>query len=457
MLKSNTQRYICFFIVSILVFSIAFVFNSTGYLSNESDGNFDWWSESLIYSDLIYSKEYPNENTIFNKSLIPSKLVEEYGGELQDYENQIRLAYQNSNNQYKKSDFVDYKSNIVIQRYLFRFLDSVLPFSNNLKIHLFHFINCLLLSISISIIICWIIKVLNSFKIGIGILALFSLFAPNLIMYGKNLYWCAWTLFLPFVMMILLLESNWYNKSKHKILLLSFFALLSITIKCLFYFEFISVVMISMMIPVIYYILNLNKDKYSIKKKAIYFFIVSLFAVVGFLLVMIVKLLLLNSYYGDFAQAFSAIFGNIADRLLGNTSSQNSNVVESANVSVLFVIDIMIKKTFLSIKSVFSITQFGLILSTFISTVILILMNKKFQILSMSNKSWIICCWISFLAPISWFILAKPHTFIHNHHCTIVWFVIFNFMSLSLIGLLACKIVMLIKSKENELFRGIDK
>ena len=154
MIKTNRQKYVFFFIASVIMFSVAFMFNSTGYLSSESDGNFDWWSESLTYADLLYSKEYPDENQIFNKSLSPSKLADEYGGEWSDYENQVRLAYKNSDTNYKKSDFGDYTSNIVIQRYFFRFFDNILPISISLKIHLFHLLNCLLFSISLSVANC---------------------------------------------------------------------------------------------------------------------------------------------------------------------------------------------------------------------------------------------------------------------------------------------------------------
>lgn len=449
MLKTNKQKYICFFIASVLLFSVAFIFNSTVYLSNESDGNFDWWSESMIYADIMYHNDYPNEKMEFSKSLTPSKLIEQYGGEWKDYENQVRLAYQNSDNHYKKSDFIDYTSNIVIQRFPFRFIDRILPISNTLKIHLFHFINSLLLSISISVILCWIIKVLNSFKIGIGILAALSLFAPNLIMYGKNLYWCAWTLFLPAVLMILLLESKWIKKAKHKLLLISSFAIIGIIIKCLFYFEFITVVMISMMIPVIYYLLNLNIDEYSLKKKLTYFIVISISAVIGFLLVLVVKFILLNSYYGEASEALSTLFGNLQDRLIGNANAESNAFRESANASIISVLRIMLQKTFVNIKSIFSITQLGLILSTAASTIVLFVLNKKAHTLSQANKYWIACCWISILAPISWFIMAKPHTYIHNHHCSITWFIIFDIMALSVIALLIDKTVKMIKEKAN--------
>lgn len=447
MLKTNKQKYICFFIASVLLFSVAFVFNSTGYLSTESDGNFDWWSESLIYADMMYHKDYPNEKMELNKGLDPDKLAETYGGEWKDYENQVELAYRNSDNHYKKTDFSDYTSNIVIQRFFFRFIDEIAPTSNTLKVHLFHFINSLLLSISISVILCWIIKVLNSFKIGIGILATLSLFTPNLIMYGKNLYWCAWTLFLPTVLMILLLESKIMKKTKHKLILISGFAILSIIIKCLFYFEFVSVVMISMMIPVIYYLLNLNPNEYSIKKKLTYFIVISTSAAIGFLLVIVVKFMLLNSYYGESTEAFSTLFGNLQDRLIGNTNTKDNMLRESADASIVFVFKLMLQKPFVNIKSIFSITQLGLILTTAVSTIVLFVLNKKTYTLSQENKYWIACCWISILAPISWFIMAKPHTYIHNHHCSITWFIIFDIMALSLIALLIDKTVKVIKGK----------
>lgn len=450
MLKSNKQKIICFFFASVFLFSAAFILNSTGYLSNESDGNFDWWSESLIYADVMYNKDYPDESKIFDKGLSPSKLAETYGGEWNDYENQVRLAYQDSDNHYNKSDYGDYTSNIVIQRFFFRFLDNVLPISNTLKIHLFHFLNCLLLGVPLSVILCWIIKVLKSYKIGIGLLVTLSLFAPNLIMYGKNLYWCAWTLFFPTIVMIVLIESKWFQNAKYKLILLSVFAVFGITIKCLFYFEFISVVMVSMMIPVIYYLFAISSNKYSLKKKLTYFVVVSLSAVIGFLIVIIVKYLLLYSFYGNASEALNTLFGNLQDRLLGNTNADSNAIVESANASFFVVLKTMLQKPFVGIKSVLSITQLGLILSALVSTICLFKLNKQFNILSKAEKSWIVCNWISIIAPVSWFVMAKPHTYIHNHHCSIAWFILFDILALSIVFMLINKTIQLLKEKANQ-------
>ena len=455
MIKTKKQKIMCFFLASIFIFTATFFVNPSRYLSDESESNFDWWSESLIYADLLYHNEYQDSNVTFSKSLIPTKLSKIYGGNWSDYENSVKDAYLFGDNQYKESDYGDYTSNIVVQRFFYNFLDNVLPFSNSLKIRLFYILHCLLLAISISIILCWIIKIFKNFHTGIAIIILFAFFAPNLLMYGKNLYWCSWTLFLPTVMMILLINSKFFSKTKHKLLYLSICVFLAIFIKCLFYFEFVTTVMISMMIPVIYYLLSIDNEAFSIKKKLLYFTIISLSAIFSFLLVNGIKFLMLTELYGSASEAFNTFFGNLQNRVFGNTDTDKTELIESANASIIYVLARMLVKPLIDLKPVFSITELGLVILTFLSSVILIFLHKKeVSLVTKNHRLLLLCTWISFLAPISWFILAKPHTYVHPTHCSITWFIIFDFMALALIALTISIVIRIVrnnlKSASNE-------
>jgi len=303
-------------------------------------------------------------------------------------------------------------------------MDSFLPVSNFVKLQIFYFLNCLMLAIIITIILLWIIKILNNYIVGLITVIILGTCSPLFLMYGKNLYWCTWTLYLPMASMVLLLNSKIFTNSQHPKKLLFTVAFLSCFIKCLFYFEFISTVMISMMIPVIYYLLSSDK---SIKDKIITFALTSLGAILGFLFVNFIKYIMLCYLFNSTSIALSTITNNLEYRLLGITIHTDS----PPPPSLLYVLFIMLTKPFISIKYIFEITNLGL---TGI-TCLLFIISFYLKIFKHNKKifKFAICTAISLLAPLSWFILAKPHTAIHNHHCSINWFLPFNIMSFAFI------------------------
>lgn len=454
LLKTEKRKYLCFYFVSVLLFTASFWYLPSSVLSESTNQNFDWWSESIIYADIMYHTDFPSESAALPQTLNLPRLIEHYGV-MHNYEDYVKIAYETGNVTFEKRDYEAYTSNVVIQRFFFRLLDHVLPCSNTTKIALYRFLNCLLLAFMISVIPYWIMKKTGSFKTGMVMLVPFVLFAPNLIMYGKNLYWCAWTLLMPTVVMMLLTESNYFARSNYKLLLLSAAACLTVFVKCLFYFEFITSVMISMMIPVIYYLLNLDGGKETVKKKLTWFFTISAFAVVGFLLVILIKNALVSHYYAHTPGVNNAdgiLVENLKNRLFGNPQADDPGIAESAKASLLYVLGIMAKKPFVSIKNIFSLTHMGLILLTAAASVAVVFLDRMTNG-KVSNKIryWLICCWISMAAPLSWFILAKPHTYIHNEHCSFTWFLLFDFMALSVIALPFGQIISLIRQNHASL------
>lgn len=430
--KINKKK-ICFAVVSIVLMTISLFVNPSGYISEYGNKNFDCWSESILISDMQYNKKY-NCSTVFIKQLNSEILTSLFGGKTNEYENTVKNDYINGSDKYEESGYSDYLSNIVIQRYFYRFINSHFDISNSIKVNIFYLMNCALLAITVTVILTWIIKVFNNYWYGIIMLAVLSTCAPSLLMYGKNLYWCAWTLFLPAAMTASALNTKIFNESKHKTLILSIVAFAAIFIKCLFYFEFVTTVMIAMMIPVLYYLITYKDDDYTVKKRISSFIIISLFAVLALVAVNVIKFLMLTSYCGNTSDAMSIITENFAKRITGKPDASNAYLAESAKASYLYVIAVMLIKPFADVKNLLNISQLALAALTAVCTVFIICFSCKYN-RPYKNKAiaWSVCTWTSILAPLSWMILAKPHTFIHNLHCSINWFNIFDFMAVALI------------------------
>ena len=103
---------------------------------------------------------------------------------------------------------------------------------------------------------------------------------------------------------------------------------------------------------------------------------------------------------------------------------------ESALVPFSDVLEIMMNKPALSINNILFISQGMTIIIYFILLIISIRRNgKKMNV----RYAWTIVTGIGLIAPLSWFILAKPHTYWHNSHCSITWYIPYSFMFLAII------------------------
>jgi hypothetical protein len=93
---------------------------------------------------------------------------------------------------------------------------------------------------------------------------------------------------------------------------------------------------------------------------------------------------------------------------------------------------------------VFEITYLHFILFFGIITIIYFYFQSKISIISETKnklKALIIMFWASILAPMSWFILFKSHSYIHTHINFITWYMPFALLGYVLIGYFISKIL----------------
>lgn len=420
-LKSN----ICFILVSIVILTICLLINPASKLSEQGISNFDWWSNDIMIADLIYNENFENDS-LFQKVITPPMLVddeEDFG----KAENIIKNKFFN-NETFSKELFGVYTSNITAHRFIYRALNKIPNLSNEQVISIIETSNCLLMAIMIAIILYW-IKNITNITTAYILLFILGFIAPSLTMIGKNLYWVAWSLFLPMVSSILIINSKKLKFIKKRNIILFFVALITCLIKQLFYFEFITTVMISMMIPIIYYIIS---EKLDLKEAFKIFIWMTMGALISFVIANLIKLMMLSIDLGTLKDAINVVVENLNKRILGNENSLDKSIAYSATVSLKNVLLIMGLKTSISIKGVVTLTQLntiGIMLAiTILESVRFLLRNRN-----IFNVNLLVCSWISLLAPLSWFILAKPHTYIHNIHCSMIWFIPFNILAYAFI------------------------
>jgi hypothetical protein len=380
--------------------------------------DFDLFSNGIMIADMNYRENY-KVDSYFQEVVFPGLVLKD-GRQIESGQD-VYDTYVN-NSKYDKEDYKIYNSSLTIHRYVYGFFDKISPFSKSTTINIFYMINALLLSIVLTIFINWLKKHTNLI-IGYITLGLLACFSPSISMYGINLYWISWSLFLPMIASIFIVESKYFDTKNKRYFLPMIIAFLTCMLKQLFYFEFISTTMIAMMIPYIFMCLYKEYDIKSMIKVYIY---PTIGAIASFIAVSGIKFELLIKEYSSIDTAKAIFFDSIFRRLTGETDNANRLVSMSAKASYIEVIKIMGSYPAYYLKKVFSLSNFGVIGIILCVSIYIIYLIKKNRIKN-DNKliTLIVSTLISLLAPISWFILAKPHTYIHRIHCTITWFIPF--------------------------------
>ncbi len=419
----NIFKYKTIFIfISMLILVPSFYFNITSYTTNSGINEIDSFSEGLMISDMMYNNNYINES-MFLKVIHP--LVGLIHGET-GAPDEILSRYVN-NKSYDQVEYATYESNITAHRLIYNFIDNLFPNNKSNVVGTIKLINAFFLALMITIILVWIRRSLSE-EVTYILLLILAFCSDYFVPYGTNLYWIASSMFLPMAVSIIIIHRKDIASKKNKIIMFSL-TFASCLIKQLFYFEFVSVVMISMMIPYFLYILE-NKLKFIESIKLLLYPILG--ALASFLIACIIKFLMLCKSY-NWGRAIDIFFDPIIYRLFGDINSKNLSISTSTNYPISILMNDMLSFKVISIKGLFTINEALLIIVSIILIMIsyLTFKNNKDFVDSMEFP-FIIITAISLLAPISWFVLAKPHTVVHEPLCVILWFLPFNILLIAI-------------------------
>jgi len=421
-----------YYILIAFILFFCFYKNYTPKTSYENYINFDMWSENIMIADLSYYEKY-YKSSLYLKSICPGDIVLNGSHRIIRPE-EIYYAYIEET-AYNESDYTDYTSNLCMHRYFYHLVSDIIQ-DNRMTILTLHVVNALLFAFTITVIITWIVNK-TSYIVGGIVTIILGMFCPYFVMYGTNLYWCAWVLFLPMLGSILMIKTS-EKRGKLNIKCCVVVTIITCIFKQLFYFEFLPTTMIAMMIPYIYYMIE---NKYSLSEIIKVFVRMIMGALFSFIIISIIKLGILYNSTESLQGAIKEYIAPIIYRLIGDTKSTSQLIADSSNIGFLRVIVIMLNKTLLSIKGIMSISALGTICIYIINIIKYALTRKNSEICFMRREvyfSWILTIAFSLLAPFSWFILAKPHTYVHNFHCSFLWYMPYGILWITFESNLIC-------------------
>jgi hypothetical protein len=396
-------------------------------------------SDSLIFSTLIYNKQYP-----FNNGVMVL---------LQDSPDNTIRAYKNGDT-FSTGHFEEYTSQTGLQNMVYIILDKIIPFSSSVKVGFFYGLNALFSAVTMTAIIIWFSKITNWF-IGLGLTIYIAVFDIWIILFAKSVYWVMWTWFLPMLISMILLE-NYKNKQKYSNITASILIGSAIIIKCLCGFEYITTIIISLTIPYFYYWISMKWKSRDMVNKLL---IVLSAAVSGFILSIGIWITQYTIHFRSMSKALDLFSITVFKRIPGNMNVLAKLAAKGADSNTIEIMGESLEASAIRVVWTYIVKPFGpfrygyviLIVLLFSLTGIFIL--RKFKIIEEINRNIIgllVSVWISFIAPISWYILAKGHSYIHTHINFVLWDLPFIFFGIALCLYIIC-VLLVYFSKSNRL------
>lgn len=417
LISLNTKA---FFPKSIVFFFFVFIMGASftfGYFDR-----FQWDSEQLVFGKIIANQygfdtgEYGLgrlESDIEDNDFVENHSISRFNYPYV-YEKDLELS--------KRLNYKPYMSSFGLQGKIFSSLYPLFDYLTRIISFLKPFqvmwiLNSLLLSIILVFICLLLIKPFGSAYALIYYLVF--LFSPWIISFARNLYWVPFTWFLPMLTGLIILN---HIRRYYFYIPLIYFAIL---LKSLCGYEYITTIMLS---SIAFLIIAFFKSTYRQEKKNILLaiFTIGLVSLLAFFSAIVIHS---NLRGGTIKEGLSIIFHeDVLRRTLGGDSTNYPEAFRLSIESNIFIV--LFRYIFHWTSDVFIGTS-GVIIFPLIFIIPLLIfinyyINKEYKLL----KDSLILYIVFFLTTISWFVLAKAHSYIHTHMNYVLWY--FGFIQSSL-------------------------
>ena len=435
-------------IASIFLLCLGFYANTWKVAKEDWFGRFEHYSESLAVGRIVKSRQ----DGIFSTGGLlgrgfPEQATQRYNELKHSRVALIEYQYEAYIEGASFDTYITYDSQTGGQAAFFSLLDKTLPQSSRAKLALFYLLNSLLAAIILALIVQWFYM---EFDIAVAVSVLITMALSQwLVVFGRNIFWSLWAYYLPMVMVMYFLRRN---RNLHPI---KFTGLIfvGVLIKVLFNgYEYITTTLIMLLVPVVFYcVLDGRNMRWFLRQVLL----AGLASGAAMLLGMVILCFQIASVTGDMLSGINHILFVLMKRTHANAVDFPPEYAASLQAGMGEVLWKYLQGTFFDINNyiatqntfistyLFNI-RYGYLLVIFIIVSILLLAWKgvlKHGIERSRCAALVITAWFSILAPISWYLIFKAHSYIHTHMDFIVWQMPFTFFGFALCGLVVSYIM----------------
>ena len=298
-----------------------------------------------------------------------------------------------------------YKSQYGLQGKIFSFLDN----NFGLTVKTFYKINCFLLALVITLLSFLMTKIFSKSFAFVFIITI--VFSPWVVSFARNLYWITFSWFLPALFSWML-----YFKISfvHKVII--YIGIFSTCLfKCLSGYEYFSSVLLFATAPYVFRMLTASSinDFFKYLRLCIYICFVG---TIGFTVALLMHAYLRTG--GNIISGLNIIWHNDVLRRThgGNVADFDPVLADSLRATTIQVVKQYILHWNTTVISLPILKHFS-----FLSFVVMAILCSFRKNLKYTWKN--IALIISFSLPaLSWFIMAKSHSFVHTHMNFVLWY-----------------------------------
>lgn len=338
-----------------------------------------------------------------------------------------------------------YNSQIGFQGILFSWLDQGLRGVSTLdameRKNALHFIASLLTALTVSALLYFILIEFGLF-VGVGA-AVIALYSQWLIVFGRNLYWVMFFMFLPMVITFYFYQ-RYKLSTRNLVTMLSLFAL-SIAIKCACGFEYLTTVVIGALCAVVYFAV---KNSWSFLRLLAHLFLVGAASVVGFILTFMLHVY--QQSIGDklpFGDALTIRFVHAAQRLHKQVDDASNELwVKAGEASTLEVVqkywsgEAFDFGFLLGDPSVAPIHFAVFVIVFAIATPLVLAARDYLPSMALARRrtaALVAVSWLAMSGTLSWYVFAKVHSYFHGHMNHVLWHMPFTLFASAYLLLVA--------------------
>ena len=339
--------------------------------------------------------------------------------------------------------FSTYNSQPAGQGMVFSLLDRLIPLSPQTKLTLFYILTALLSAGALTTIIGWFYEEFGGwvaiFVIGSAVLSQW------LTVFGKNLWWSLWAFYLPMIAVMYYLKRHRVPADR-QFIRFGILIFIAVSIKCFINgYEYITTTLIMMMVPFVYYVIL---DKWSGRQSVKWTLAAGLGSGVAIVLSFIMLCFQIGAAKDGFMDGVEHIIWSFGKRTYAKVEDYPPVYAASLEAGTIGVVITYMNGIFFDLNNYLS--QANSFVSNFLLKVRYYYLIVLFVVMSAllfwhSNKEMmaerrphyialIWTTWFSILAPLSWHVIFKAHSYIHTHMSFLLWQMPFTFFGFAVFG-----------------------
>jgi hypothetical protein len=281
--------------------------------------------------------------------------------------------------------------------------------------------------------------IFSAFVFEFGFLAgiltlLFSAFSIWIVLPAGSIFWNLWASYMPFLAGMYLLANSTqigvYNARRIYALLFSA-TLLKILLSG---FDMITASLIMTTVPFVFFSIN---EKWGWKTFIDRFIRIGLVISGATFTGLVILSAQIIANDGSFTSAINYVESRFGHHAAGNSNFYFDENIEATKISAFEVTEKYLVMPAINVRLPGPDTQilyWQLVVLFALSTVVYFVFRKRQEGYPRKAIALIVATWYSLLAPLSWYILFRPHSIIHTHVNTMGWQMPFTLLGFALCG-----------------------